>query len=69
MKILTSRPSKIDYETYKETRRLQNKQIKGYLRRGALVYKAVELIVKDHIVVGRKTFPPFVGSTKTLKAV
>ena len=69
MKILTSRPSNMDYETYKETRRVQNKQIKGYLRRGTLVYKAVELIVKDHIVIGRKSFQPFIGSTKTLKAV
>lgn len=36
--ILTKRPEKMDYETYREARKAQEKQIKQRLRKGYMVW-------------------------------
>lgn len=67
--ILTKRPIGMDFDSYKNKMVNQKKSIKEYLKRGTLVYKAIELTVVNGIVLGKKTYPPFVGNTKTLKAI
>lgn len=71
--ILTARPEGMPYEKYRELRATQNRQIKQYLKRGRLIYKAAEIyIVKgdntelpytqenaNNGVTMRRTWPPY----------
>lgn len=71
--VITARPAGMDFETYKELRRTQQRQIKQYLRHGRLIYKAVELYIvragdvevpytkedANNGITMRRTFPPY----------
>jgi tRNA G10 N-methylase Trm11 len=70
--LITYRPQGMSYDKYRQELTKQNKQIKNYLR-GRLVYLAAE-IYEEKTDEGKyrtmkRTFRPFVGSTKYLKAI
>lgn len=71
--IITARPEGMPYEKYREIRATQNGQIKRYLKRGRLIYKAAEIYIvradntelpytqenANNGVAMRRTWPPY----------
>ena len=68
-RIITKRPDGMDFETYKDYRKLQKIVIREYLK-GELYYKASEIYYhpedKNHLFGFMTKYPPFKGSVKDL---
>ncbi len=64
--ILTARPAGMDFTTYCQIRREQNRRLRSYLKNGTLVYLASELYQVGNQLY-KRTYMPFVGSAKRLK--
>lgn len=68
-RIVTKRPEGMDFETYKDYRKLQKIVIKEYLK-GTLYYKASEIFYapedKNKLFGAKIKYSPFKGKTKDL---
>ena len=76
--ILTKRPSEMDFHTYREELKAQQKKIKNYLRNGRLCFVSWKIVefeipnphnkpLKEKRISRNPN--PFLGSTKNLKFV